>query len=419
MKRIDGVESRGSDAVGSSAQPKSYLSSEGLSRSAIIIGFVSLLSDISGEMIYPILPMFLTETLHAPATVLGLVEGIAVGASTAIGGFSGWISDRLGRRKPLAFFGYALTAATRPIIAAAQVWTVVLAARFAERFGKGIRNAPRDALLAESTSETARGRAFGFERAMDSAGAVIGPLVALLLVGWVGLGPRSIFLISGIPAALSALLILTVREQRRDESNTKSKIRFSLSGTTPQFKRLLVVTAVFGIANSANAFLILRSEQLGLNRKWTILAYALYNAIASLAAMPAGTASDRFGRRNVLIVGFIVYAVSYAGFGAANVGWMAWPLFALYGLFPALTDGVGKAMAVDSAGTAGRATVIGIYSMVVGLTGIAASYIGGWFWDHVDPSATFYFGALLAALAAVLSLILLNTKINIPAEARV
>src|SRR5215510_3227937 len=232
----------------------------GLSRSAIIIGFVSLLSDISSEMIYPILPLFLTETLHAPATVLGLVEGLAVGASTAIGGFSGWISDRLGRRKPIAFFGYALTAATRPIIAAAQVWPVVLAARFAERFGKGIRNAPRDALLAESTKERFRGRAFGFERAMDSAGAVIGPLVALLLVGWFGLGPRSIFLISGIPAALSASLILTVREQKSDRLNVKSKVLFSLRGTTDEFKRLLIVTAVFGIANSANAFLILRSE---------------------------------------------------------------------------------------------------------------------------------------------------------------
>jgi len=423
MKHIEDVERRSgkSEALDSSGEPhtQSFLSIEGLSRSAIIIGFVSLLSDISGEMIYPILPLFLTETLHAPATVLGLVEGIAVGASTAIGGFSGWISDRLGRRKPVAFFGYALTAATRPIIAAAQVWPVVLAARFAERFGKGIRNAPRDALLAESTNEKFRGRAFGFERAMDSAGAVIGPLVALLLVGWFGLGPRSIFLISGIPAALSASLILTVREPRGDRLNVKSKVLFSLRGTTAEFKRLLIVTAVFGIANSANAFLILRSEQLGLNHKWTILAYALYNAIASLAAMPAGTASDRFGRRNVLIVGFIIYAVSYAGFGAAKAGWMAWPLFALYGLFPALTDGVGKAMAVDSAGTAGRATVIGIYSMVVGLTGIAASYIGGWLWDHVDPSATFYFGAALAAVAALLSVMLLSSRRTHVAESAV
>ncbi|HSE37194.1 MAG TPA: MFS transporter [Blastocatellia bacterium] len=413
MKESRGAEERRNRGDAHPSAPLHLRSSAltaGLSRSAVIIGLVSLLSDISSEMIYPILPLFLTETLRAPATVVGLIEGIAVGASTAIGGISGWLSDRLGRRKPVAFFGYALTAVTRPMIAAARVWPVVLGARFAERFGKGIRNAPRDALLAESTPHEYRGRAFGFERAMDSAGAVIGPLVALALVGWAGLGARSIFLISGIPAALAALLILTVREHDRDSSVSVTKLKFSLTGTTREYKRLLFVTAVFGLANSANAFLILRSEQLGLDRKWTILAYTLYNAIASLASMPAGAASDRFGRRNVLIVGFAIYAVSYAGFGAAGAGWLVWPLFALYGLFPALTDGVGKAMAIDSAGTAGRATVIGVYSMVMGLTQIAASYIGGMLWDRVDSRATFYFGASLAGLAALLLAMLFPAK---------
>jgi MFS family permease len=397
------------DLRASAPPPEQVSAFTGLSRSAIIIGLVSLLSDISGEMIYPILPLFLTQTLHAPATVVGLIEGIAVGASTAIGGISGWISDRLGRRKPIAFAGYALTAVSRPMIAAAQVWPLVLGARFAERFGKGIRNAPRDALLADSTPEQYRGRAFGFERAMDSAGAVIGPLVALLLVGWAGVGARSIFLISGIPAALAALLILTVPESSGDAAKSNN-LKFSLAGTTREYKRLLLVTGVFGLANSANAFLILRSEQLGLDRKWTILAYTLYNAIASLASMPAGAASDRFGRRNVLIVGFGVYAVSYFGFGAAGAGWLMWPLFALYGLFPALTDGVGKALAVDTAGQAGRATAIGIYSMVMGLTQIIASYIGGMLWDRIDSSATFYFGAALAVAAILLLVTLLPSR---------
>jgi MFS family permease len=382
----------------------------GLSRSAIILGLVSLLADISSEMIYPILPLFLTQTLHAPAAVVGLIEGVAVGASTAIGGISGWISDRLGRRKPVAFAGYLLTAVTRPMIAAAQVWPVVLGARFAERFGKGIRTAPRDALLAESTAEKYRGRAFGFERAMDSAGAVVGPLIALALVGWAGFGARTIFLISGIPATLAALLILTVRERQDAAGGVRDNLKFSLAGATREYKRLLLVTGVFGLANSANSFLILRSEQLGLDRKWTILAYALYNAVASLASMPAGAASDRFGRRNVLMVGFGIYAASYAGLGAASVGWLVWPLFALYGLFPALTDGVGKAMAVDTAGKAGRATAIGIYSMVMGLTQIAASYIGGVLWDKVDSRATFYFGAALAAAAIVLLVTLLPSR---------
>jgi len=381
----------------------------GLTGSAIVIGLVSLLSDISGEMIYPILPVFLTETLHAPATVLGLVEGIAVGASTAIGGISGWISDRIGRRKPIAFAGYALTAVTRPLIAAAQVWPIVLGARFVERFGKGIRSAPRDALLAESTAKTYRGRAFGFERAMDSGGAVIGPLVALMLVGWASLDARSIFLVSAIPGSLAALFILFVRE-RRHSSDQSTKLKFSLAGTNPDYKKLLLVTAIFGLGNSANAFLILRSGQLGLDRKWTILSYALYNLMASLTAMPAGAASDRFGRRNILIVGFAIYAVSYFGFGAANAGWLVWPLFALYGLFPALTDGVGKALAVDNAGSAGRATVIGIYSMVVGITEIAASYIGGLMWDRVNSRATFYIGSAFALIAIAVALVLLPKK---------
>jgi MFS family permease len=396
----------------SSSPPLPLSPSPRLPRSAVVIGFVSLLSDISSEMIYPVLPLFLTETLRAPATVVGLIEGIAVGASTAIGGISGWLSDRLGRRKPVAFIGYALTALTRPLIAGAQVWPVVLGARFAERFGKGIRNAPRDALLAESTAHEFRGRAFGFERAMDSAGAVIGPLVALMLVGWANLGARSIFLISGIPAALAALLILTVKERGDKRTADASSLKFSIAGTTPEYKRLLLVTGVFGLANSANAFLILRSEQLGLNHTWTILAYALYNAVASLASMPAGAASDRFGRRNVMIIGFAIYALSYVGFGVANAGWLVWPLFALYGLFPALTDGVGKAMAVDSAGTAGRATVIGIYSMVMGVTQIAASYIGGMLWDRIDSRATFYFGAVLAGIAACLLVVLIPGKNN-------
>ncbi|HKQ06897.1 MAG TPA: MFS transporter [Blastocatellia bacterium] len=392
----------------------------GVSRSAIIIGFVSMFSDISGEMIYPILPLFLTATLGAPATVVGLIEGIAVGLANVIGGFSGWISDRLGRRKPVAFFGYVLTAATRPVMAAAQVWPLVLAARFAERFGKGIRNAPRDALLAEATEARYRGRAFGFERAMDSAGAVLGPLVALAVVNWARLDARSIFLISAIPATVAALLILTVKERRESVVTGTGELRLSLAGTTREYKRLLLVMAVFGLANSANSFLILRAQQLGLANgegagraiSAAIFAYALFNLVSALAAYPAGAASDQLGRRNLLIAGFAVYALSYLGFALVSRVWMVWPLFALYGLFPALTEGVAKALAVDTAGRAGRATVIGILSMVTGLTQIAASYVGGVLWDKVNAAATFYFGAALAALAAVMLFALLPSRIS-------
>jgi MFS family permease len=384
---------------------------ERLSRSAIIIGLVSLLSDISGEMIYPVLPIFLTQTLHAPATVIGLIEGIAVGMSNVATGVSGWVSDRLGRRKALAFAGYALTAVSRPVIAAATAWPVVLGARFAERFGKGIRNAPRDALLAESTADHMRGRAFGFERAMDSAGAVVGPLVALVLVHWMMMDARAIFLISAVPASMAALLILAVRERRERVVTGARQIRFSLAGTTRDYKRLLLITAVFGLANSANAFLILRAEQLGLATAWTILAYAVYNAVASVVSMPAGAASDRYGRRNLLIIGYAIYAAVYVGFGVASQAWMVWPLFAAYGLFPALTDGVAKAMAVDTSGRAGRATAIGIYSAVIGITQIVASFIGGVLWDKIAPSATFYFGGVVAAVAVALLFALLPSRV--------
>lgn len=382
----------------------------GISRSAIVIGFVSLLSDISSEMIYPVLPIFITEILHAPATVVGLIEGVSVGASNIVSGISGWVSDRIGRRKPVAFIGYALTAASRPVIAVAGAWPVVLGARFAERFGKGIRNSPRDALLAESTMEEHRGRAFGFERAMDSAGAVLGPLVALILIGWMGLTIRSIFLVSAVPALLGALLILCVREQPEHIVTGAKSLRLSLAGTTPDYRKLLFIVGIFGIANSANAFLILRAEQMGLSRGSTILAYALYNAVASLASMPAGAVSDRFGRRNLLIIGYLIYSISYIGFAAANAAWVVWPLFIIYGLFPALTDGVAKALAVDTAGSSGRATAIGIYSAVTGLSQIAASYIGGLLWDKIDSRATFYFGAALATFSVVLLFLLLPSR---------
>ncbi|HSE99174.1 MAG TPA: MFS transporter [Blastocatellia bacterium] len=407
---------------GSSQQPaasqkaRSSGAPRALSRSTVIIGLVSLLSDISTEMIYPLLPIFLTQTLGVPKTVVGLIEGIATGTASVVTGLSGWFSDRIGRRKPVAFTGYALTALSRPIIAFAAAWPVVLGARFADRFGKGIRSAPKDALLADNTPPEQRGRAYGFERTMDYTGAVAGPVIGLALLSWLGSGRiSSVFLLSTIPATMAAILILTLREKRDRIATAAKRVKFSLEGTTREYRRLLIVTAVFGLANSANAFLILRAGSLGLNERATILAYALYNAVAALMSLPAGAASDRFGRRNLLILGYGIYALAYAGFGAASAGWMVWPLFVAYGLFPALTDGVAKAMAVDTAGSAGRATAIGIYSAVVGITQIAASYIGGMLWDTIDASATFYFGAMLSAAAVALLFVLLPAK-NLKSE---
>jgi MFS family permease len=388
------------------------LASEGLPRSTVVIGMVSLFADISTEVMYPLLPAFVTDVLKAPVAALGLIEGVAQGASSVVSGISGWISDRLGRPVLVAFIGYALTAIAKPIIGTAGTWPVVLVARFADRFGKGVRTAPKDALLAGSVAAERRGKAFGFERAMDSTGAVLGPLLALMLAGWLGFGARTIFYLATIPAAAAALLILAVRTADGGPAPVRESLRLSIAGTTRTYRRLMIVTAVFGFANSANAFLILRANKLGLGTSWTILAYALYNAVSAIASMPAGSASDKFGRRNLLIIGYAIYCLVYAGFGAATSPWVVWPLFAAYGLFPALTDGVGKALAVDTAGKAGHATAIGIYSMIVGITQVAASFIGGKLWDAVSPAATFYVGAILAAAAAVLLLILLPAKLT-------
>ena len=383
-----------------------------LSRSTIIIGLVSLMADISSEMIYPLLPIFLTQTLAAPATIVGLIEGIAVGTASIVSGISGRISDLIGRRKPVAFFGYLLTAVSRPLISFAAAWPVVLGARFADRFGKGIRTAPRDALLSESSTAGNRGYSFGFERAMDSAGAVIGPLFGLFLYAWVGLNIRNVFLLSCIPAAIASLLILTIRERRGDVIAGAKDLKLTLAGTTREYRRLLLVVGVFGLANSANAFLILRAQGLGLSTKETIIAYALYNAVAAICSIPAGKASDRLGRRDLLIIGYSIYALAYFGFGMASDVRLVWLLFAFYGLFPALTDGVAKALATDTAGSAGRATAIGIYSGVIGGAQILASYIGGLLWDKIEPAATFYFGTALSAVAALLAFVLLPSRGN-------
>src|SRR5262249_35237587 len=377
-----------------------------LNKNTIVIGLVSLLSDISTEMAYPLLPIFIKEVLKAPATALGLIEGIANGTASIATGLSGWFSDRLGRRKPVAFSGYSLTALSKPFIAAATNWPLVLAARFTDRLGKGIRSAPKDALIAETASEQDRGRAYGFERTMDYSGAVAGPLIGLAIFAALGVERmRWIFLIASAPATLAALLILLLREKNQPRAEQRQSARLTLRGTTRDYKYFLVASALFGLANSANAFLILRAQDLGLSSSGAVLGYTVYNAVAAVASLPAGQISDRLGRRDLLVIGYALYAAVYLGFGLGVRGWLIWTLFATYGLYAALTDGAGKALAVDTAGRAGRGTAIGVYSAVNGGTQVVASYIAGVLWDSVQPSATFYFGAALSA-ASVLALLL-------------
>ena len=380
-----------------------------LSRSAVIIGLCSFMSDASSEMIYPVLPIFLQETLKAPATVVGLIEGITNGAANLIQMVSGRFSDRSGKRKPLAFAGFVLSAISRPLIGLAGIWQVVLAARFSDRMGKGIRGAPKQALLAEAALESARGRVFGYDRAMDYLGSVVGPLLCLLFLSFFALSARNIFFIASIPAFLAALMILAVRESGESLQGQVSSSTFR--GFTPEYKKFLLISAVFGLANSANSFLILRAKQIGLTNTQAILGYTLFNGVSSLVSMPAGSASDRFGRRNLLIIGYGIYALVYAGFAVAHEAWLIWLLFAAYGFFPGLTDGVAKALAVDTAGKQGRATAVGVLAAVNGITQIIASYIGGVLYD-IDSRWTFYLGAGLAAISVLLLFLLLPTRLH-------
>jgi MFS family permease len=374
---------------------------------AIIIGIVSLFSDLSTEMAYPLLPLFLSTLPGASPVYLGLIEGIAEATASLITGFSGWISDWFQKRKFLAVFGYGTTTVAKPIIALATGIPMVMAGRFLDRFGKGIRSAPKDTLLANVATEENRGQIFGFERMMDSAGAVLGPALAILLFYQFNFSLQTIFLLTVVPSILAFGCILLVKEP----TPTVGKKRvFSLKGLSKEFWIFLAINTVFNIGNSTNAFLILKaSDELKMGVAATLGCYMLYNAVYSIGSYPAGTLSDKFGRKTILLVGFIIFTLAYFGFAQVQSTFWIWPLFAFYGVYPALTDGVSKAMAVDLTSPEVRATAIGLFAASVGLTKIPASYFGGLLWEHFGSSSTFYFGAIASMLAFVM-LLFFNPK---------
>ncbi len=377
-------------------------------RNVVLLGVVSLFADISSEMVYPLIPLFLTTTLGAPVVAVGLIEGVAESTASLLKWIFGWFSDRLRRRVPFTFAGYALAAIAKPGLAAAFVWPTALFVRFLDRSGKGIRTAPRDALIADSTNASQRGRAFGLHRAMDTSGAIVGPLAALGLLAWFGNSNyRPIFLIAGIPGAISILLVLFVREIRHTPRTGALPPLLSLRGYDRRFLQFVAVTLLFSVGNSSDAFLILRSKDVGLGATAIVLAYVLYNISYAALALPAGIRSDRIGRRPVLVAGFAIFALVYAGFALASDGWMIWPLFIVYGAYIAFTEGVGKAYVSDLVPSERRGTALGLYNASLGVMLLLSSIIGGALWSLIGPAATFAFGASTAALAALL-LITLN-----------
>jgi MFS family permease len=372
----------------------------GLSRNTFLLALSSLFSDISTEMLYPILPVFLTQVLQASGSIVGLVDGFAQATQNIVQGFSGAISDHLQRRKPIALIGYLLSAIAKPLMGLATVWEALLGARLLDRLGAGTRSAPRDALVASSVDERDRGRAFGLEGLGDNAGAFLGPLVALFLLYGLHLDLRSIFYLAIIPGLLAFLMVLLVTEQRVAVA-AKSKIDLNLGQFPRPYWNYLVATALFVAGNSSNAFLILQTRDIGVSLETTILIYAAFNLVAALISYPAGALSDRWGRRNILLAAIAVFFAAYLGFALTRNVLVIAVLFVLYGLYQGAFRAVGKALASDLVPRHLRASGIGWYSATVGLWQLVASVAAGLLWDRIGHAAVFYFGALFAAVGII------------------
>lgn len=366
-----------------------------------MMGLVSLLTDASSEMVYPVLPLFLTNVLGAPVAAVGLIESLAEAAASFMKMGSGWLSDHLGRRKPLIALGYGLSNLAKPVLALTAGWPAVLALRVLDRLGKGVRTAPRDALIAESTTPEERGRSFGVHRALDTLGAAIGPFVAWAVLHNDAGAYRTIFIISALPGLLAILLVLAaVRDTgRRREAGNVPVVSFK--GFSRPLIAFTAVSFVFGLANSSDAMLILRAQDVGASPALIPLMYVVFNLVGALLAGPLGARSDRVGRRRLLVFGFAGYALVYLGFALAGSAPAPWGLFALYGVPYAATEGMTRAYVVDLAGPGRRATVLGAYTFVLGLAALPASTAAGLLWDHVSHAAPFAVSAALMAVSSV------------------
>jgi MFS family permease len=372
-----------------------------LPRTVIALGAVSLLTDASSEMIYPLLPIFLSSVLGAGPLAIGAIEGLAESVAALLKLLSGWWSDRLPRRKPLVVAGYGIASVVRPLVGLAQSVPQVLAIRVVDRVGKGIRGAPRDALIADAVDPSTRGRAFGFHRAADHAGAVIGPLVAWALLGWGGLSLRTVFLLAGLPAALAVItLVIGVRESPRTRPGPGPRPGLRDGGFSGRFRAYLLVLLLFTLGNSTDALLILRASDLGVSAALVPVLWAMLHVVKSVSSTPGGVLSDRLGRRPLIIGGWLVYAVVYLGFAIASAEWHAWALFAVYGTYFGLTEGVEKALVADFVPADRRGTAFGWYNLTIGLAAFPASLLFGAVWQAFGAPVAFSMGATLAVMAA-------------------
>ncbi len=399
----------------SSIEPKPRLSLRSLPRNIWAASLTSFFMDISSEMVINILPLFLSNVLGVKTDIIGLIEGVAEMTASLLKVFSGWLSDKLRARKWLAVGGYALSAVVKPFFYFANSWRVVAGVRWADRVGKGIRTAPRDALVADSMSEEHRGLAFGLHRAADTGGAFLGLLIALGVVWLTQRGAAEldrptfqiVVLISLVPAFL-AVLSLALGARDVPVKKTRERPRVSFRGLGRRFALFMLIVGLFDLGNSSDAFLVLRAQDRGLSVVGVLGMLVTFNAVYALLSTPAGSLSDRIGRRRVIIGGWLVYAVIYLGMALSQAGWHVWVLYALYGVYYGLAYGTTKAMVADIVPEHLRGTAYGTYNAVMGLLDFPASLIAGLLWRWIAPSAPFFFGAAMALTAAVLMAVVLR-----------
>lgn len=371
-------------------------------KNVFVLGIVSFFNDIASEMIYPIVPIFLTAVLGVPVSIVGLIEGIAEATASITKFISGYISDKTKKRKIFVVFGYSFSSISKLLIGLAISWPFVLFARFIDRLGKGVRTSARDSLLLQNTTEKNKGFIFGFHRSFDSAGAVIGPLLALVLLSLLEENMRLIFFLAFIPSFIGVLLlIIFVREKKRDALREKIKISFKWSNLNPNFKFFLIISLIFSIGNSSDAFLILRAKDLGLTTTLVVLSYVLYNIFQTIFSTPAGSLADKIGAKRVFTYGLLIFSFVYFMFGIIKSPVFIWVLFPIYGLYIAFTDGVSKAYISENISEKQSGTYFGIYQMGIALASFFASFIAGILWTKINPSATFFYGSIMAFIAFI------------------
>ncbi|MFO7677109.1 MAG: MFS transporter [Thermoplasmatota archaeon] len=379
----------------------------GLTRNIIIVGVVSLFTDLSSQMVFPLIPLYLV-TLGASAWIIGLVEGSAETTASLLKVFSGYWSDKMKRRKPFVLAGYSISTITKPLFAFATIWPFVLLIRIIERIGKGIRNAPRDAIIAESCDISCRGKAYGFHRAMDGAGSIAGALLAFILLPVLGF--KNIFLFAAIPGVFAVFCIIFIKEKKSDKIQKTQPLKVSLKKLPFNLKLFLFVSIIFSFAHFGYAFILLKAKQIQLDNQYIILLYVLFYIVYTLFSIPTGIASDKIGRKPIIISGYILFSIACVGLVFTNNVLLLVIMFVLYGLFYAMVDGVQRAFVVDLSPKQLKATALGTYHTSVGLAALPAGLLLGIIWDKLSPEVMFIYSLCLALFALLVFVFVKNKK---------